>query len=70
VPSDPICGDVSIDGAILFFLLDLIPDFGKPTIVAATEVLPRYNALTVESRERLVEAVAVRRCLPTSALSI
>src|SRR5262249_55572560 len=60
--------DVALNGLLLLGFFSLVPDFCEPAVVAATEVLPRHNALTVEGRERLVEAVAVRRWPPSGLL--
>jgi hypothetical protein len=46
--------DVALNGLLFFRFFDLIPDFGESAVVAATKILPRHNALTVEGRERLV----------------
>ncbi len=61
--------DVTVDELLRLRFFDFVPNFGEPAVVAATEVLPRHHALTVEGRERFVEAVAISRRPPAGLLS-
>jgi len=46
--------DVALYRLLLLGFLDLVPDFGEPTSITATEVLPCHNALPIEGSECLV----------------
>src|SRR6266849_5044467 len=52
--------DIALNWVLRLLLIDLVPDFGEPTVVAAAEVLPRDDALPIERSECLVQAVAIR----------
>lgn len=52
----------------LLLYLDLVPDFREAAVVAATELQPRHNPLSIGRRERNIQSAAVRHRSPRGLL--